>query len=161
MSAQPDWQILINDAGTGSTSGPSGAITSINATGFATNEAFVIDYDFLNPIPTGAWTHIASTYDGAELRLYVNGTLVGTDLHTDTIDASGSDLYIGNRFAPSGDVGSFQGLMDELRIYDTALSVSQVRSLAGQSAGVPEPGTFILMALGLAGLGFARGRRRH
>lgn len=154
--AQPDWQLTINDVGTGGTLGPSGASASINGTGFATSQAAVIDYSFLQPVPNGAWTHLASTYDGTTMSLYVNGTLVDTDLVSTAIDTSGSDLYIGNRFRPSGDVGGFQGLMDELRIYDSALSAAEIRALAMVSS-VPAPATVGLLGLAIAVLGL-RGR---
>jgi hypothetical protein len=45
--------------------------------------------------PVNAWTHVAMTYDGAMLRLYVNGTLVKSTVVTGTIQASSNPLWIG------------------------------------------------------------------
>lgn len=130
ISQQPDWQLHIGDVGTGGLPGASGAITSINGTGNRSSEAQVVDFTFLNPVPLGEWTHLASTYDGETLKLYVNGVLVGSVDHVDVLDTSGSELYIGNRYRPFGDVGAFQGLMDELRVYDTALTADEIALLA-------------------------------
>jgi hypothetical protein len=134
---QPDYQLHINDVGTGPSLGPSGACATINGNGYASSEAFVIDYDVLQPVPDGLWTHVAATYDGDVLRLYVNGTQVDEYLHTDVIEQSGTPLFIGNRFAPYGDVGLFQGLMDDLKIFDTALTADEICALfcAGVATG--------------------------
>ena len=141
VGQQPDWQIVIS-------SGSAGSGTSINGTGFATSASSVSDN---TPIPFNDWTHLATTYDGNILKYFINGNLVGTDLYTDIIDTSGSPLYIGNRFRPSGDVGGFQGLLDEIRVYDRALSDSEIRSLAGLN-NVPEPPVASLLVLGLLGI---------
>ncbi|MEW8000816.1 MAG: carboxypeptidase regulatory-like domain-containing protein [Candidatus Thiodiazotropha endolucinida] len=133
IGQQPDWQLNLNDIGTGGLPGSSGVSTSINGTGYASSEVVVVDFDFLNPIPMDAWTHVAVTYDRNELRLYINGTLVGTEPWSNPINTSGSDLYIGNRFRASGDVGGFQGLMDELRLYNVALSPDEISQLASRT----------------------------
>ena len=69
--------------------------------------------------PVGAWTHVALTYDGTTLRLYVNGVLAsagGADgAHP---DASTSPLWIGGN-SPYGEY--FQGVIDEVRVYNRAL----------------------------------------
>ena len=73
-------------------------------------------------IPTGTWTHIAGTYDGANLRLYVNGVLVKTQARTGTIFSSPNPLYIG------GKGSQFSGLIDEVRVYNRALSAAEINT---------------------------------
>ncbi|HXD20688.1 MAG TPA: LamG-like jellyroll fold domain-containing protein [Vicinamibacterales bacterium] len=76
-------------------------------------------------IPVNAWTHLAATYDGATLKLYVNGTLASSTPRVARIAVSGGPLQIG------GDSGAgqyFAGAIDEVRIYSTAISEAQIRA---------------------------------
>jgi hypothetical protein len=71
------------------------------------------------------WTHLAVTYDGATLRLYVNGTQVAARAQTGLIQTSTNPLSVG------GDsiYGQFfQGAIDEVRVYNTALTPAQVQA---------------------------------
>jgi hypothetical protein len=77
-------------------------------------------------LPTNTWTHLSATYDGASLRLYVNGVQVGSRSVSGAIVASSSPLRIGGN-AVWGDE-FFAGLIDEVRIYDRALSASEIQS---------------------------------
>ena len=75
------------------------------------------------------WTHIATTYDGAVQRFYVNGVLVGTANpivapSLNTIVQSNGALRIGGNASSTGEF--FQGLIDEVRIYNRALSVTEI-----------------------------------
>ena len=45
--------------------------------------------------PLNAWTHVALTYDGTIMRLYVNGTQVATKARTGTIQTTTNPLWIG------------------------------------------------------------------
>ena len=69
--------------------------------------------------PVNAWTHVALTYDGAKLRLYVNGTQVATTAASGAVQSSSSPLWIGGN-QPYGEY--FQGLIDEVRVYNRALT---------------------------------------
>jgi hypothetical protein len=71
------------------------------------------------------WTHLAVTYDGAALRLYVNGVQVSSRAQTGNLVTSANPLQIG------GDsiYGQyFRGTIDEVRIYDQALSPSEIQA---------------------------------
>ncbi|GAA4352150.1 hypothetical protein GCM10023185_11540 [Hymenobacter saemangeumensis] len=71
----------------------------------------------------GRWHHVAGTYDGATLRLYVDGVLENSRAATGAIATGTSPVLIGGR--PSG---IFNGSIDELRIYNQALSLAQLRA---------------------------------
>jgi len=76
-------------------------------------------------LTTNAWTHLAGTYDGVTLRLYVNGTQVSSRGQTGPIAISTNALQIG------GDsiYGQyFPGTIDEIRIYNRALSATEIQS---------------------------------
>jgi hypothetical protein len=73
----------------------------------------------------GAWTHLATTYDGANLRLYVNGALVRTRAVTGTLANTANPLRIGGDL-PWGEY--FNGLIDEVRVYSRALSLAEIQT---------------------------------
>ena len=75
------------------------------------------------------WRHIAAVKDGGEMRLYVDGAKVGTSGVFDPADYDISNdrpLLIG-----SGAHDYFKGSMSDLRIYNRALSESELQELAG------------------------------
>jgi hypothetical protein len=76
-------------------------------------------------IPVNTWTHLASTYDGANIRLYVNGTQVATVARTGSIAVSALPVWIGGN-NPYGEY--FKGVIDEVRIYNRALSVAEIQA---------------------------------
>jgi hypothetical protein len=71
------------------------------------------------------WTHIACTYDGAMMRFYVNGVQVSTFATTGSITASTNPLRIGGTTALAQ---YFAGLIDEVRIYNIALTQAQIQT---------------------------------
>jgi hypothetical protein len=72
------------------------------------------------------WTHIASTYDGAVLRFYVNGTQVSTANVTGNMVTTTNMLRIGGSTALGTQY--FAGLIDEVRIYNKALTQAQIQA---------------------------------
>ena len=69
------------------------------------------------------WYHIAGTYDGSNLRIYVNGILEKTVAHTGNITNSLSAMEIGG----SGSDRYYDGLMDEVRIWNDARAQDEIR----------------------------------
>ena len=76
-------------------------------------------------IATNAWTHLAYTYDGANMRMYVNGVLVRTVARTGNITASTGPLRIGGNEV-WGEF--FTGLIDDVRVYNRALTLAEVQT---------------------------------
>ena len=76
-------------------------------------------------LATNSWSYLAATYDGATLRLYVNGTLAASQATSGAITSSTNPLTIG-----SDPIWGqyFNGLIDQVRIYNTALSASQIQT---------------------------------
>jgi chitodextrinase len=76
-------------------------------------------------LTVNTWAHLALTYDGANLRLYVNGTQVSSQAQTGNIATSTNPLQIGgdNIYGQY-----FAGTIDEIRVYNTALTQSQIQS---------------------------------
>jgi hypothetical protein len=86
----------------------------------------------------GSWHHLAGTWDGTNLTLYVDGVVAGTNTRLTPLTA-----YTGNS-SIGGDgnalFGTFDGTVDEAVLYDVALSPAQVAELHALGlAGVPIP----------------------
>lgn len=77
-------------------------------------------------VATNAWTHLAVTFDGTSMRIYVNGTLARTVLRAGPIRTSTGVLHIGGNEVWGGEF--FNGLIDEVRIYNRALSASEIQA---------------------------------
>jgi arabinan endo-1,5-alpha-L-arabinosidase len=78
-------------------------------------------------IPTGQWTHLAFAVDNGAIRVYVNGEgkFSGTDF-PDIFTTTNTSFSLGvNWWDPP-----FKGLMDDLRIYEGALTLAEIRQLA-------------------------------
>ncbi len=80
-------------------------------------------------LPVNAWTHLAATFDNRTLRLYVNGALAGELARPGLIKASRGDLFLGTF---GGERARFEGLLDEVRLYDRPLAVAEIAALARQ-----------------------------
>jgi hypothetical protein len=76
-------------------------------------------------VSTTAWTHLAYTYDGANMRMYVNGVLVRTVARTGNITVSTGPLRIGGNEV-WGEF--FTGLIDDVRVYNRALTLAEVQA---------------------------------
>lgn len=101
--------------------------------------------------PAGEWHHLAGTFENNTLSYYLDGILV--DTHTGKVANNTRDLFIGKHYS----LGRyFDGAIDDIRIYERALSGEEIAQLAG----VPLPGAAWLLGSGLAGL-LAYGRRRR
>jgi len=79
-------------------------------------------------VPADQWTHFAVTGDGTNFRIYVNGAL-SQESAFQTTDGSNATYYIGGDPTWTGE--SYSGMVDEVRIYDRAISEAEVLGLAG------------------------------
>jgi hypothetical protein len=75
--------------------------------------------------PVGSWTHVALTYSGSQLVLFVNGVQVASAAVSGAIQASSSPLWIGGN-QPYGEY--FAGLIDDVRVYNRALSQTEIQT---------------------------------
>ena len=74
-------------------------------------------------LPLGAWTHVAATFDGAQLQFFVNGALVDTRPAAGALEPTAGALRIGGN-AVWGEY--FDGVIDEVRIYNRALAPADI-----------------------------------
>lgn len=77
--------------------------------------------------PTGEWVHLAGVYNGKELRIHINGQIVASVEASGTMKRpSNNRIFIGTKHpnAPKGD--SWHGVIDEVAVFDRALTESEV-----------------------------------
>lgn len=80
-------------------------------------------------LSTNTWYHIAVTSDGSEKKIFINGTQAGaSSVWANTIHAGTSSLVMGAR--DSSPVELFTGIIDEVSIYDRALSANEIKALS-------------------------------
>ncbi|MBL8535113.1 MAG: LamG domain-containing protein, partial [Betaproteobacteria bacterium] len=74
------------------------------------------------PLAVDTWTHVAGTYDGATLRLYVNGEEVASRVYSGTINHTTQPLLLGQ-----GAGGyPWRGMLDEVRLWNVARSAEDI-----------------------------------
>ena len=76
----------------------------------------------------GDWYHVAGTYDGSELKIYINGGIGATTAHIGAIDVSTGNLTIGINSEENDRL--YNGSIDEVRIYNRALTEGEILYLA-------------------------------
>ena len=90
-----------------------------------------------NLLTTNEWTHVAATYDGTAMKLYVNGIEISSQTKSGNIDSDPAvHAAIGNQPAQAGG-GSrpFHGLIDEMRIYGRDLSANEILTVMNSGSG--------------------------
>lgn len=90
--------------------------------------------------PLGQWVHLAGTYDGASVKLYVNGALQFTTSHTGTFSSDTTGITIGasHNDAAHQAIEGFNGAIDEVTLYNRALSAQEVQQLYQGTTGSPD-----------------------
>jgi len=81
-------------------------------------------------IATGAWDHIAGTYNATTLvmSIYLNGSFVASTTGPTKIDSSNAGQFCISSAAFTCPLNLFDGLIDDVRVYDTDLSESEIAS---------------------------------
>lgn len=94
------------------------------AYGLSMNNAIALTTGYYPPL--GSWTFVTLTYDGSNALMYINGALKASSLGFPNDGVTNSAVYIGQR---SGGGQAFTGLLDDVRIYNRALSAVEIQAL--------------------------------
>ena len=87
------------------------------------------------------WTHLAATYDGTTQRLYVNGTQVAQRPQTGPTQVSSRPLRLGGN-SVWGEF--FKGRIDEVRVYNRALSTAAINADLNTAIAISAPSVFLI-----------------
>jgi len=89
-------------------------------------------------LPENTWVHAAAVYDGSTMALFLNGILVGSTPKSGSLSGNaGVGVWIGSN-PPLASSKPWDGLIDEVRIYDRALTAGEILALPppGGAAGI-------------------------
>src|SRR5260221_7467038 len=129
----PRFGIFPNFGGTGSE--PAGSGVSLGTNGvsvFEHTDNYLPSLLVYNASISG-WTHVAVVYSNRQPNLFINGVLVRAGL-TSTLSSSPSTI-LGGRIWSGLNYGFYAGLLDEVSLYNRALSASEIQAIyaAGSS----------------------------
>ncbi|MBI4173561.1 MAG: LamG domain-containing protein, partial [Candidatus Aenigmarchaeota archaeon] len=91
-------------------------------------------------LATNTWYHVAATYNGTEMSVYVNGKLDGNlSGLSGGIPAYATDVVIGRH--RNIDTEKFNGTIDEVRIWNRSLSPAEIRQVMNQTFSIADFGS--------------------
>jgi hypothetical protein len=87
-----------------------------------------------SPVPNVTTTYLAGTWDGATLTIYVNGSPVATASASGPTNINTTTIQAGLNGSGGGSPAVFQGLVQNMAVYNTALSAARI--LAHYNGGI-------------------------
>ncbi len=83
------------------------------------------------PMNLGTWYHLAGTYDGTTVTLYVNGQEFGSDSFSKVLPMPNTDFTISGFRDPDTNVikDEINGKIDDVRLYNRALSATEIQNI--------------------------------
>jgi Concanavalin A-like lectin/glucanases superfamily/Lamin Tail Domain/Secretion system C-terminal sorting domain len=78
-------------------------------------------------IPVGTWTHVAATYDGTTIKVYVNGVLDGSGSYSSTFIATANEVKIGGGL--SNNTEYFPGDIADVRLWNVAKTEAEIAAM--------------------------------
>lgn len=91
-----------------------------------------------NELPIGVWKHVAMVHDGAKDKIFINGVMIASKDVTGTLNNTTKPLGIGYNAVDGGNV--FDGLLDEVQVYNVALSDAEIAALYAAQNQAPANG---------------------
>ncbi len=95
---------------------------------------------------TNQWYHVAATWDGSVQRLFINGNQVASRNFSGTISQGTYDMRIGAMTYTAGGIRDFDGQIDEVRIWNKAITPTNIRTWMCQRLNATHPQDTSLVA---------------
>ena len=105
---------------------------------FVNSSAYV---ESTTDIPVGTWTHVAATYDGANLKIFVNGVEENTVAFSDPLVVSNDEMKIGGGLVSNAEY--FPGDIGEVRLWNVARTESEISASYNEQLTGDENGLLI------------------
>jgi glucose/arabinose dehydrogenase/chitodextrinase len=137
-AAQSGWRTLIQKEVDAYLLHASGGGSPLAPTGGGTFSGAVDYFPAATALPLNTWSHVALTWDGSLMRLYVNGVESANRSRSGTLQPTTAPLRIGGN-SPYGEF--FLGRIDEVRVYDRALSAADIQTDMNTPIGPSGPDT--------------------
>jgi Concanavalin A-like lectin/glucanases superfamily len=138
---------------TGNSQSPNTAIIRRSENGYANPSGEVWGFDFnqnnltaglvgtnnthlnlsVSTIPLNQWSHIAFSYDGSALKIYVNGVLKGSQAGVITLNSGNSGISIGDSKQANGYWWPLDGKLDDIALWNRALSALELQKVYNSS----------------------------
>ena len=123
-------------------------IASDNVFELKVNAVGKIEFDFdsslgagtltsASTLSTNTWYHVAITYDRSDIKLYINGSKDMTAPESDLVSSLSGGMNIG---ADMNGINYFKGAIDEVMVYNRALSDREITDTVGAYKGIYDKG---------------------
>ena len=103
-------------------------------------------------LPVGAWRHLVMTHDGVTDKIYVNGVLKNSKAATGALNNTTKPFGIG--FNPIDTANYFNGSLDDIMLFNTALTAAEITALYTVQSAVPTIANARVAAYSFNGTGF-------
>lgn len=80
-------------------------------------------------VAENTWSHVASAYNGKQLKIYINGQLAKTAKAPGGACVNSNPLAVGAKYVPSNNVTAnfVNGMLDDVRVFNNALTAAQIQ----------------------------------
>lgn len=92
-------------------------------------------------LSTGVWHHLAGTFDGSSIKLYVDGTLASEVASAGSLATNTRPFYVGRTDTGGGGlIDYFPGTIDNIRVWNVARTAEEIQTLMNYSPCGALPG---------------------